>query len=101
MFQKPIMKNFFYVLLLSLVITSCDKKRCEKATVQSDCTGYYIRLEEKDYKVSNKDIMAAFNNGDEVNVTFKKLDNYKGNPNEITCMLYHEFEYWIVVEKIK
>jgi hypothetical protein len=95
------MKNVAYIVLIALTISACEKKRCESATVQSDCTGYYIRLDGKDYKVSNRDVVSPFNDGDKVTVSFKKLDNYKGDPNEVTCMLYHEFEYWIVVDKIK
>lgn len=67
-------------------------------TVVRDCTGTYLRFNEKDYNVCNLEKVSSFPNGILVTATFKKIKNCTGGA---ICHMYHENEGWIQVEKIK
>jgi len=98
------MKTTFNVitLLLTLTFFSCKKEGTQNATVIKDCTGTYLRLEGKDYKVCNIEKTSSLENGINISVTFKKLIecNGSGNSGQI-CDLYHQFDSWIEIENIK
>lgn len=97
------MKATFYVitLLLTLTFFSCKKQVIENATVIKDCTGTYLRLKGKDYKVCNFEKVSSLQNGTNVSVTFKKLTECDGSGNSaVTCYVFHQFDSWIEIEKI-
>jgi len=83
-------------------MNSCDKERSIKATIVKDCTGTYLRFNTEDYKVCNIDKTTNFTHGQIVKVTFEKMDECNGSGNfEIICELYHPYESWAEVIKIK
>ncbi len=70
-------------------------------TVIKNCTGTYLRFKDKNYKVCNTDITDSYNNSDEVNASFKKIEDCKAFEDLIICALAFEFEDIIDVTKIE
>lgn len=98
------MKTTFHILTLLLALTffSCKKDVTKNATVIKDCTGTYMRLNGKDYKVCNIEKVSSFQNGTTVSVSFKELKDCEGSGNIVaTCYMLHQFESWIEIENIK
>ena len=83
---------------------SC-KKECGKSqtvTVVKDCTGTYLRVDGKDYLVCNREKVSSFADGTTVNASFKKINECDGSAKDaFVCMMFHENEGWIKVEKIQ
>ncbi|MGB4773737.1 MAG: hypothetical protein WBP45_01070, partial [Daejeonella sp.] len=70
--------------------------------VVKDCTGTYLRLNNKDYKVCNFKTVVSFKEGEKVKASFDKIENCSeeiGLP--VTCFLFHEYESQITIKKIK
>lgn len=85
-----------------LILFSCKKELYKTATVIADCTGTYLRCDGRDYKVCNLEKVASFPSGTTVEATFKKITECKGSGNfTVTCYMYHQYDSWIEVEKIK
>jgi hypothetical protein len=98
------MKTTFHILTLLLALTffSCKKDVIKNATVIKDCTGTYMRLDGKDYKVCNIEKVSPFQNGITVSVSFKELQDCEGPGNTlVTCYMFHDFESWIEIDNIK
>ena len=98
------MKSTLYILTLLITLTffSCKKDLTKNATVIKDCTGTYMRLNGKDYKVCNIEKVSSFQIGITVLVSFKKLKDCEGSGNIVsTCYLLHQFESWIEIKNIK
>ena len=71
-------------------------------TVVRDCTGTYLRFKGKDYHVCNLEKVSSFSDGTTVTATFKKIKECNGSANNVgTCLIIHDNEGWINVEKIK
>jgi hypothetical protein len=102
--MKNKMKKLLYVVASSAMLTifGCKKESYKTATVIMDCTGTYLRMEGKDYKVCNLEKVSSLPSGTTVVATFKKITECKGSGNfSVTCLMYHEYDSWIEVEKIK
>lgn len=98
------MKNILYLLASGLILmaSSCSKFNADKMIVIRDCTGTYLRMDGKDYRVCNLEKVTAFADGAEVDASFKRLGECNGSANDqIVCMMYHEHEGWIEVKQIK
>lgn len=98
------MKKIFFIATTLFLLTqySCKKVKNETMTVIKDCTGVYLRFLGKDYAVCNLDKVASFSDGATVTATFKKIKECNDIGQSIfVCMLWHESEGWIEVEKIK
>lgn len=87
-------------MIVCLAMLSC-KKTNQDATVTKDCTGTYLTIDSKDFKVCNEDILEAYEDGTIITASFKKLKECKPLENKVTCELYHEYKYWIEITKIK
>lgn len=85
----------FFIITL---ITSCSKIRNKEMEVIKDCTGVYLRFNNKDYQVCNEEKLAAYSNGEHVTATFKKIKNC--TLDRIVCMMHHESEGFVDVQKI-
>lgn len=96
-------KLFILALFLgSISFVSCKKEYDKKVTLVRDCSGTYLRLNEKDYHVCNPEKVAAYKDNETLVATFTKLKECRGSANDaIVCMMYHENEGWIQVEYIK
>jgi len=98
------MKKLFLILLtsLGLMLFSCKKKALENMTVVRDCTGTYLRIDRKDYRVCNLEKLTTYNDGVIVKAKFHKLKECNGSGmNQIVCMMYHQHEGWIEVTEVK
>ena len=104
------------IVLLVLFVTSCEKFKYEDPTdggsnpgtgteVQKvefvkDCTGSYIRLNAKDYKVCNFNDVSAYENGDVLYVVFEGLSECNEiSPDQLTCKMAHAFEKYVSIVK--
>ena len=97
------MKKTMYLFAASglLAFTACTKIKQQPMTIVKDCTGTYLRFENKDYKVCNTGATENYADGSKVTASFKKVNNCDGEEDRIICQLYHANEGWIVVENIK
>ncbi|PCJ28861.1 MAG: hypothetical protein COA97_00555 [Flavobacteriales bacterium] len=86
------------VLFLTTFI-SCSKVNNKNMTVIKDCTGSYLRFNDKDYQVCNIEVVENFDNGTEVKASFKKIDKCENNWGG--CNMLHQNEGWINVRNIK
>ena len=96
------MRKAILVLIIILLGTSSCKKRTRGTmTVIKDCSGTYLRLNNKDYHVCNTESVDNFSNGTIVNATFEKLKSCPSIENQPTCYINHENEGWVKVKKIE
>lgn len=102
--MKKILIPFLFALMGSTLLLSCKSADFsgENMKVVRDCTGTYIRFNEKDYQVCNLDKLSGFADGQVVKAKFRKVEKCtdKSQP-EMVCMMYHENEGWIQVQEIK
>src|SRR5688572_10559448 len=92
------------ITLAALIQVGCkktDNTRCKgpyagNMQIITDCTGSYLRYQQKDYKVCNINALAGYNGGAWVNASFSKIGNCRENPGYI-CNMYHENEGFITV----
>jgi hypothetical protein len=97
------MKNLIIVAVCIIYIVSaaCQKRisAAKQAIVVRDCTGVYLRMEEKDYLVCNVSLLEGKENGASVHVFFRKIDECL-RP-EARCLLFHPAEGIISIIKIQ
>lgn len=98
--KKIIPFSISLLIVLALSLSSCDKYS-PNVVVVKDCTGSYIRIDQKDYLVCNYEVLQPYADGDEIHVEFEKITNcvYLGDP--IICEMYHPNEGFIEITKIK
>jgi hypothetical protein len=94
------MKKILFILSLTTILfISCKKEKNIIATVIKDCSGYYLQVEEKYYLVCNREILKDYNDGQEVVLSFNKINSC--NNNYISCMMFsHKNESWVEIKKI-
>lgn len=84
------------------IIGSCKKENAHAVTLIRDCTGTYLRWNEKDYQVCNLEKVSAFPDGSILSATFKRIPTCNGSAaNAIVCQMLHANEGWIEVIEIK
>lgn len=94
--------KFLAPIFIMIMFVSCKKKSNQTVTVIRDCTGTYLRMNGKDYHVCNPEKVASFYEGATVTATFKKIKECNGSTKDvIVCLMVHENEGWIEVDKIK
>lgn len=100
---------FHFTALIAILFTAaCSKETVNReglltrqATIVKDCTGTYLRMNEKDYQVCNLEAASSIPNGTKVTATFRYLAQCKGSAADaIVCMMYHENEGWIEVAEL-
>jgi hypothetical protein len=90
------------LLAVCFLTSSCKKEMNIEAKIVIDCTGTYLRINKKDYKVCNLEKTENFSDGQTVEVTFKKMDDCNDSGNlQSVCYLYHQFDSWAEIIKIK
>ena len=99
------LKSLPAIALIALVCmsSSCASTKIKQESVKlvRDCTGTYLRFNEKDYKVCNLNKVSDYSDGQMVTASFRKSDQCtdKSQP-DMVCMMYHENEGWIQVTDI-
>lgn len=92
------------LFILIATFSGCKKQDNAKsftdATVVIDCTGVYLRMNQKDYRVCNEEKVSSFDNGTKVVASFTTI---KECPNEKIpiCYMLHMYEGWINVNAIR
>lgn len=99
------MKKIFTISIgvsLLIIFSGCRKDNYFTATVVRDCTGTYLRWQDKDYHVCNTETTDPFKNGTKVKTVFSPIKECTspvvGQP---VCDMYHQNEGWIEVSIIK
>jgi hypothetical protein len=101
---KTKMKLLLYITTASVMLTAfgCKKELHKTAEIIRGCTGTYLRIDGKNYKVCNLEKVASFTNGTTVEASFKKISGCKGSGNfPVTCYMGYDFDSWIEVKRIK
>lgn len=94
------MRNFLLISLSTLVIAACGTKSNTEMEVIRDCTGTYLRNNDKDYHVCNVTTLEDKSEGEMVVVSYTHLEQCTEGP-DIVCELYHKNEGWIEVTAVK
>lgn len=90
-------------ILLVFVLTlfvSCLKVNDKDMIVVKDCTGSYLRYNEKDYHICNIEVVENYVSWTEVEASFKMIKECP-DYDEVVCDMLHLNEGWIIVTKIK
>nr|WP_314546803.1 hypothetical protein [uncultured Empedobacter sp.] len=95
---------FSLTTLLTLALSSCSTSikhdRLFTGTIVRDCTGTYIRVDDKeDYLVCNNEIFSDKKEGETVSVIYDFEKTCKELENKATCMMYHEHKGKIKIKK--
>jgi hypothetical protein len=96
------MKKLLLITTVAALLTlfSC-KRETNTMTVVKDCTGTYLRIHGKDFKVCNLGKLSSVPAGATVTATLKKIDNCKSLDDRFFCGLFHENEGWVEIVKLK
>ena len=96
------MKKILIIAVLTGLVYSCCKNTTQqKATVVRNCTGLYLRINEKNYQVCNED-KVPYPADVSVTVRFRKITECNGSANDKPrCMMLFPSEGWIEVCEIK
>ena len=86
-------------LLSSLVFVSCTKTDFKKVTVIKDCTGSYLRIDNKEYFVCNPEKINNVESGKEIEVNYKFSSQC--DDGLIRCAMVHENNGRVKIEKVK
>lgn len=94
-------KMFLWVSALLLMSATCKKSVNIPMVFIKDCTGTYLRYNDKDYHICNTEKVEGFTNGDTVIAKFTKLKECNGKAKDgIICMMYHANEGWIEIQSV-
>ena len=93
-----LLKTILLVFILSTAF-SCSKVNNKNMTVIKDCTGSYLRFNDKDYHICNIETVEYYEDGDEVKASFKKIDACITD-TLVHCEMLHNNEGWVEVTKI-
>ena len=81
------MKNLLVGIFAITILGSCGKFR-GNATIVRDCTGTYLRMDNRDYLICNPSMAESYENGSSVTVKYQTDDEC--NLTGAACYMYHE-----------
>jgi len=84
-----------------IIISSCSEINNRDMTVVKDCTGSYLRFNNKDYHICNYEIVDEFDDETEVKASFNKIETCPNIYDLVVCEMYHKNEGLINVTKIE
>ena len=88
------------LLVIILLISACGKIT-RNGKIVRDCTGTYLKLNNKDYLICNPAIASSFADGSQVQVKFQHVSDCPNDPNQVMCELYHHRYGFVQITKIK
>lgn len=97
------MKKFVILLLITstLCFYSCSKDFIKvDATVEKNCTGSYLKIDNKFYYVCNADKITSYNTGQAISVTYEVLEGCKAKSEVNACELLFSYEAIIEIKAI-
>lgn len=83
-------KKLMFIALLPLALVSCGKLKQREMLVVRDCTGTYLRLDDRDYKVCNTNATDIFVEGTMVRAAVQT--NASCNDDGYYCEMYHQYD---------
>ena len=92
---------FLFPLFLILLFSSCKKVTHDPVTVVRDCTGTYLRYNEKDWHVCNPEKLDGIQDGQAIKATYKKINDCPAAENWTVCLMIHENKGWIEILKVE
>ena len=97
------MRTTIFILTIILLGTvSFNKTTSDTMTVIKDCTGTYLRLNNKDHRICNADKLDKYENGAVVDASFVKDDKCVSDRKHCAMVHNHEIEVGLYrVTKIK
>lgn len=93
-------KNLVTCIFSILILSSCGKFS-GNATVIRDCTGEYLRIDNRDYLICNPSKVNEYENGSSIEVKYDMLDECVSDPYNAVCFMYHESHGAIQITSIK
>lgn len=95
------MKRLAFIVAV-VILSSCRKEKLERMTVVRDCTGTYLRFNDKDYHVCNISKVASYDNGAEIRASFDRIEQCTlPVTGQAICEMMHDNEGWIEVKEVK
>lgn len=98
--NRDIMK--YTIIILSVILVSlfaCEKSGKNNAQIVRNCTGIYLRMDGKEYRVCNSEKVSKYPNGVSITVNYKHIK--KCNSDDIVCTMAYPNDGDIKVLKIK
>lgn len=94
------MKTICFLIVCSALLFACKKESWKNnATIVRNCTGTYLRIENKDHYVCNYEKLSAYPEGITVSVRYKQIDQC--DKNAYVCTMAYSYEGIIEVKKVK
>lgn len=82
------------------VLCTCQAGESQTITMVRDCTGSYLRINEKDYQLCNPEMLTDFADGSTLHLEYQLVDSCKEQtPSGPVCAMYHEKEGWVYATK--
>jgi hypothetical protein len=95
--MQKLMKGIALILLLAF--SGCQKTTGIKGVLVRDCTGTYLKIDNKDWQICNKEKVAMIEDGTEVTASFRKISGC--DQRDVICMMFHASEGWITILDIR
>ena len=84
---------FLSIIVFNVSLISCEKDNKCKLVVVKDCTGTYLRIDSKDFKVCNEGEFVSLETGTYVRADFNVVEACsKPNSETPICYMLHETE---------
>ncbi|WP_113639412.1 hypothetical protein [Nubsella zeaxanthinifaciens] len=96
------MRKLFFLFLTSSIIflSSCSKDFLQvNAIVEKNCTGSYLKIENKYYYVCNQSIISSYTSGQAISVSYEVLEGCAGMTTP-DCYLNFNYESIIEIKEI-
>lgn len=93
------------IILGSLILAffSCEKgiEKTKESTLIRDCTGTYLRVDNKDYLICNAELVSYLPNNTKIEASYVTEKDCDKSKDQIICAMYHAHEKIITITKIK
>lgn len=76
--------------IINLLLLSCNKRHT-LAVLDRNCTGTYLEVDDRSYRVCNVEKLSSYENGDMIDVHFRVTDECD-NLDEVICMMAVEYD---------
>ncbi|MFK7784654.1 MAG: hypothetical protein AB8B56_06055 [Crocinitomicaceae bacterium] len=83
------MKNILIGIFSMSLLASCGKFT-RNAEIDRDCTGTYLRLNNRDYLICNPTSVSSYADGSSIKVKYQTVYDCNTDPNQSICELYHK-----------
>jgi len=94
------MKKIIFGIGIISLLTSCGKFT-HKATIERDCTGTYIEINNRDYLVCNPSMVSSYSDGSSIKVKYTSVFECPTDSNTVVCELYHKNYGMVKITEIK